>query len=132
MSEQRFEATVALRERGHIFIALPFDPKEVWGKQKRYYVKGMVNGCPFRGSLGVRQGSYFMPINKELQQQAGITVGQVIEVVMEEEVAQMEEVPEDLVRALGSEPQASSFFDTLTAFYRNQYIQWIEEAKKPE
>ena len=132
MSRQTFETTVEAGERGRIFITIPFDPKSVWGKQSRYYVKGTINQSPFNGSLGVRDGITFMPLNKELQQAAHLKPGDHVTVVMESAEAVRETVPDDLQSALQTAPAAATFFDGLSAFYHNTYIEWIVSAKKSE
>ena len=132
MSRQTFETTVEAGERGRIFITIPFDPKSVWGKQSRYYVKGTLNQTTFDGSLGVRGGVVFMPVNKELQQQANVKPGDQVSVQMELAEAVRETVPEDFKAALGSAKEASAFFDGLTAFYQNTYVEWIVSAKKAD
>jgi Bacteriocin-protection, YdeI or OmpD-Associated/Domain of unknown function (DUF1905) len=129
MSKQQFETTVEGGERGRVFIVMPFDPKSVWGKQARYYVKGTLNSFAFQGSLGVRGAVYFMPLNKELQKGAQLTVGARVKVVMEADEAQKEEVPSDLQAALSTAPSARQFFKGLSAFYHNLYIEWLAEAK---
>jgi len=40
--------------------------------------------------------------------------------------------PDDLQQALETEPQAKAAFDKLSYSHRKEYVQWIEEAKKPE
>ena len=40
------------------------------------------------------------------------------------------EMPADLKRALASDPQASSTWEDLTPLARNEWICWIESAKK--
>src|SRR5690348_12627851 len=119
MSRQTFEATVEAGERGRIFITIPFDPKVVWGKQNRYYVKGTLNQTPFDGSLGMRGGVVFMPLNKALQQAANLKPGDRVQVVMEAAEAVREVVPDDLKAALKTAPTADTFFKGLSAFYHN-------------
>jgi uncharacterized protein YdeI (YjbR/CyaY-like superfamily) len=58
--------------------------------------------------------------------------GDLITVDMELDTAQTEPVPDDLAAALGDEPEAKTFFDTLSPFYRNTYIEWITDAKQVE
>ena len=123
MALQKFETTVESGERGRIFITIPFDPKTVWGKQARYYVKGSLNQTPFNGSLGVRGGVVFMPLNKALQQEAQVKPGDKVSVQMELAEAVREVVPEDFKAALGRAKEASAFFDGLTAFYQNTYVE---------
>jgi hypothetical protein len=132
MSRQTFDTTVESDERGRIFMTIPFDPKTMWGKQKRYYVKGTINQTPFHGSLGIRGKIVFMPLNKALQQTARIKPGDSIAVVIELAEAVREALPEDFKSALVTAPESSTFFDGLTTFSQNTYIQWIVSAKKSE
>ena len=132
MSRQTFETTVETGERGRVFITIPFDPKTIWGKQSRYYVKGTLNQTAYDGSLGTRAGVVFMPLNKALQQTANLKPGDHVAVVMELAEAVREEVPADFRSALSGMPEAATFFDGLTAFYHNTYVEWIVSAKKPE
>ena len=132
MPNQRFRTTILAGDRGRVFINLPFDPAAVWGKQKRHYVKGTINDFPFASSLGVSDGQYFMPLAKEFRDQAGLFTGDIITVDMELDTAQIEPVPDDLAVALADEPEAKTFFDGLSPFYRNTYIAWITEAKQAD
>jgi len=131
MALQRFDTVVASGERGRVFINLPFTPKAAWGKAVRY-VKGTLNGTDYRASLGVRGGQYFMPLNKELQQQTRLKPGDRVDVTMEPDEAQVEEMPQDFEHALSAEPAAAQFFESLTPFQRNTYLGWITSAKKTE
>lgn len=132
MSVQRFETTVEAGERGRVFITIPFNPMEAWGKRQRHYVKGTLNNYPFRGALGVKGGQYFMPLNKELRQGAELSPGNIIAVSMEPDEPEQAAIPEDVLSALEEVPEAKMFFDSLTTFQRNEYIEWIEAAKKAE
>jgi uncharacterized protein YdeI (YjbR/CyaY-like superfamily) len=42
------------------------------------------------------------------------------------------ETPPDLATALKRAPAAARVFDKLSNSHRKEYVQWIEEAKKPE
>jgi uncharacterized protein YdeI (YjbR/CyaY-like superfamily) len=37
----------------------------------------------------------------------------------------------DITRAIGEDPAARRFFESLATFYRNGYVNWIEAAKRP-
>jgi hypothetical protein len=132
MSRQRFQATVEVGERGRVFITLPFDPRQVWGPSRRFYVRGTLAGNSFSASLGARGGRFFMPLNKDLQDRTGAAVGKVIHVQMEPERAEEPELPGDIAAALKGSPAAMALFDGLTPFYRNQWIAWITEAKRKD
>lgn len=55
------------------WIELPFDPKEAWGVKKgALYVRGHLNGRPFRAKLLSRGGGKFvLVLNRELQKAIG-------------------------------------------------------------
>lgn len=132
MSQQKFETVIESGERGRVFIVFPFDPVQVWGKKARHYVKGTLNGTSFQGSLGVRDGKHFMPVNKDLQKSAGVAPGDKVKVVVEADEAQQNALPEDFEKALKAAPDAHKFFGGLTAFQSNTYVEWITSAKKAE
>ena len=132
MPQQTFETTVESGERGRVFIVFPFDPAEVWGKKARHYVKGTLNGTPFQGSLGVRNGQHFMPLNKELQKSASLSPGDKVKVVVDADEAERAALPADFEHALKGEQDARKFFETLTPFQSNTYLEWITSAKKAE
>lgn len=132
MSQQTFETMIEAGERGRVFITFPFDPASVWGKKQRHYVKGTLNGTPFQGSLGIRDGQHFMPLNKDLQKSAGLSPGDQVKVVVEADEAQRRDFPDDLTQALQAEPAVRQFFDSLTIFQVNTYVEWITSAKKAE
>lgn len=73
-----------------------------------------------------------MPLNKELRQGAELSPGNIIAVSMEPDEPEQAAIPEDVLSALEEVPEAKMFFDSLTTFQRNEYIEWIEAAKKAE
>jgi hypothetical protein len=128
-----FETEVVGDERGRVYIELPFDPAAEWGKKRRHFVRGEIAGAEFEGSLGSRGGKAFMPLNKELRARAGVEPGARVAVRMESaEEAPQAELPPELEAALADQPDARSFLDGLSAFYRNEYAEWVAGAKKPE
>jgi uncharacterized protein YdeI (YjbR/CyaY-like superfamily) len=58
--------------------------------------------------------------------------GAVADVVLSPEGPQSELLAPDVTAAFGAEPEAKAFFEALATFYRNNYIKWIENAKRPE
>lgn len=132
MSQQQFRATVQTSERGRVFIAVPFNPSEVWGVKTRHYVRGTVNGLPFRGSLGSEGGTYFMVLGAAWRRDCGIAAGSQVTVILEPEGPQQDALAKDILGALAAEPAAQEFFNGLATFYRKGYMKWIEGAKRPE
>jgi len=133
MPRERFTTKIETGERGRVFITIPFIPGDKWGKKPRHFVTGTINGVAFSGSLGSRGGSHFMPINKDLQSNAGVGPGDAVTVVIEPQAAgATSDLPEDLAQALADEPEARAFLEGLSAFYRNTYLTWITGAKQAE
>ena len=131
MSIQRFKTTIATSGT-RTFIALPFNPNNVWGIKARHYIKGTVNNYPVRGSLGSDEKQYFLPLGAAWRRGCGLNSGDAVEVTLSPEGPQSESLSADVSDALDVAPQAKAFFESLATFYRNTYIKWIESAKRPE
>jgi hypothetical protein len=128
---QRFTTTVSA-SGSRIFILIPFSPNDVWGKKQRHHILGTVNGFPIRGSLGSDGGQYFIVLGAAWRRGCGIGAGTPVDVLISPEGPQSDALPSDVAQALDSEPKAREFFESLATFYRNNYIRWIESAKRPE
>jgi hypothetical protein len=131
LTTQSFKSVVS-KSGSRVFIALPFNPNDVWGVKQRHHVSGTVSGHGVRGSLVSDGTQYFLPLGAAWRRDCGIDVGDTVEVVISPEGPQSEGLSPDVVAALEAEPQARAFFESLATFYRNTYIKWIESAKKPE
>ena len=90
MKKQSFRAEV---QSGHkeAAIEVPFDPAQVWGLpptrlwhgRRGHPVSGSLNGSQFEESFIVpRSKKFFMIIDAELQQAAGVTVGDIVSVAV--------------------------------------------------
>ena len=131
MNTQHFK-TIITKSGTRTYIALPFNPNEVWGVKKRHYITGTVNGHGVRGSLGSDGKQYFLPLGAVWRRDCGLDAGDQVEVVVSPEGPQSESLSPDVAEALEAESQAKAFFESLATFYRNTYIKWIESAKRPE
>lgn len=131
MTTQRFK-TVISKSGTRTFIAIPFNPNEVWGVRQRHHITGTVNGYGVRGSLGSDGTQYFLLLGAAWRHGCGLEAGEKVEVFLSPEGPQTESLAPDVTRALDTEPQARASFESLATFYRNTYIKWIESAKRPE
>ena len=131
MTTQRFKTMVA-KEGSRTFIAIPFNPNEVWGVKQRHHITGAINGCAVRGSLGSDGSQYFLPLGAAWRRDNGVEAGAEVEVVLTPEGPQADTLAADILAALDSERKAKAFFESLATFYRNGYVRWIEGAKRPE
>ena len=131
MSTQRFKTIIA-KSGSRIYIAIPFNPNDVWGVKQRHHITGSVTGCPVRGSLGSDGTQFFLPIGAVWRRDNGLEEGVEVDVILAPEGPQSEALAPDVAGALEAEPVAKAFFEALATFYRNTYIKWIESAKRPE
>jgi hypothetical protein len=131
MATQRFKAIVA-KTGSRTYIAIPFNPNEIWGVKQRHHITGSINGCSVRGSLGADGSQYFLPLGLAWRRDNGLEAGAEVEVVLAPEGPQADALAADILAALDSAPEARTFFEALATFYRNGYIRWIESAKRPE
>lgn len=132
MATQRFK-TIITKAGSRTYIALPFNPNEVWGVKQRHHITGSVNGCGVRGSLGSDGSQYFLPLGAAWRRDNGVEAGIEVEVVLKPEGPQADALAPDLLAALDSEPEAKAFFESLATFYRKGYLRWIDgAARRPE
>jgi Bacteriocin-protection, YdeI or OmpD-Associated/Domain of unknown function (DUF1905) len=129
---ERFEAAVESRGGGGHVIAVPLDVPTIFG-QVRAPVRGKVAGAPFRSRI-VRYGdTYYLGLNRELRDAAGVGVGDTVQVELELDDAPREvEPPAELRSALDAEPELRSFYDGLSFTHRKEYARWVGEAKREE
>ena len=131
MTTQRFK-TIVTKQGSKTYIALPFNPNEVWGVKQRHHITGSINGCGVRGSLGSDGGQYFLPLGAAWRRDNGVEAGAEVEVVLSPEGPQADTLAPDILAALENEPEARAFFESLATFYRNGYVRWIASAKRTE
>lgn len=127
-----FQAVLGGGEGDRPTVEIPFDVSAEYGSA-RPKVKATVNGVELRTTVAVYGGRSYVGFRKEIQKQAGITVGDRIRVKLEPDLEVREvEVPEDLARALARDKPAKAIFDGLAFTHRREYAQWIAGGKKAE
>ncbi len=126
-----FRARIENAGGGGAFVTIPFDVEQVFGK-KRLPVIASIAGEPYRGSL-VRMGGpcHILGIRKDIREKIGKTIGDEIEIVLEEDTAPRQvAIPTDLQQAFVDQPDAGAFFEQLAYTHQKEYIRWIDEAKR--
>ena len=64
---------------------------------------------------------------------AGVKAGDTVDITMQrDDEPRPVATPDDLAAALQAIPAAQAAWDGLAPSHRKEYVQWIEEAKKPE
>jgi hypothetical protein len=130
---ERFGGVVESRGGGGgRVVTIPLDVPRLFGRA-RAPVRGRVNGAPFRSTVAVYAGVYYLGLNRELREAAGVDVGDAVEVEIELDDAPREvDVPAELAAALASAPAARARFESLSHTHRREYARWIAEAKREE
>jgi hypothetical protein len=132
-NQYAFKAIIEDADYGGAYVMVPFDVETAFGK-KRVKVKATIAGFPYRGSL-VRMGTedHILIVIKEIRKKAGVTFGDEIEVVVEEDTEpRVVTIPDDVKQALADHPEANGFFDKLSYSGRKEYMFWIESAKRAQ
>jgi uncharacterized protein YdeI (YjbR/CyaY-like superfamily) len=111
-------------------VTIPFDVEKVYGR-KRVKVLATFNGEPYRGSL-VRMGTpcHILGVQKAIRARIGKTIGDSIEVTVEEDTSRREvHLPKDLKQAFTENTGAQEAFSQLAYTHQKEYVQWIKGAK---
>ena len=133
MGKRKFTAEILLHKSGGMYILVPFDVEKEYGK-KRVKIIAKIESETYRGLL-TRMGSpdHVLIILKEIREKIGKTVGDIINVEVEEDTKpRVIIVPKDLQKLLDENPNIKAFFQTLSYTHQKEYVQWIEGAKKEE
>lgn len=114
-------------------LRIPDDVQRDLGAGARVAVRGTINGYGFRSSIFPDGDRRIMMVNRAMQQGAGAASGDVVRVVLESDSEpRTVTVPADFVRAFARAPAALAHFDGMSYSHRKAYVEWIEEAKRPE
>lgn len=112
-------------------IALPFDPREVFGSG-RAPVLVEVSGHAYRSTVTMMGGSPWVPFRKSNRDAAGVRAGVPFEVTLTLDTApRTVEAPADLRAAL----EAAGAWDRwqkLAFTHQREHVEAVEGAKKPE
>jgi hypothetical protein len=130
MRAHEFEADLGDREGTLPLIELTFDVKQEYGSARPKVVV-TVNGVQLRTTVSVYGGKSYVGFRKEIQEAAGIRIGDRIRVRIEPDREPRDvDVPEDLAKALAKDPTARNAFDALSFTHRKEYAAWVASAKK--
>ncbi len=135
---QKITFSAIIERQGNIdaaYIRFPFETKALFNTKGQVKVIAQFdNSIIYRGSLAnMGQGCHVLGITKEIRQRLNKTFGDSVEVVIQQDVEPREVIiPKDLQAILSSLPDAEKNFLHLSYTHKKEYIQWIEEAKKPE
>jgi hypothetical protein len=132
MTARRF--TVQLERVGKTGTAftIPFDLKEAFGRA-RPPLKVSIRGHTWRTTPGVYGGVALIVVNRAVKAATGVDAPDRVRVGLELDTEpRTVRVPKDLRAALAGDDAARVAFAGLSYTHRREYVDWIEEAKRPE
>jgi hypothetical protein len=119
-------------EKTGTMFQVPFDLTEAFGRA-RPPVKVTIRGHTWRTTPGVYGGVAYIGLNRGVKSATGVDAGERVRVEMEfDEEPRTARVPPDLRDALTGEQATKAAFSKLSYTHRREYVEWIEEAKRPE
>lgn len=131
MAERReYRTTVFQGSDRRVYVPVPFDPDEVWGRKSRHPIASSVNGMSLRGDVQEVDDVRAVVLGPAWRRDCGIAPGDTVDVVITAEGPQRDDLAEDVAAALAADPVAGEFFDSLAQFYRNAYLKWIDATKR--
>jgi len=134
VAKVRFQAELRASDSGgggHL-IEVPDEVVETLGGAGRIPVRVTFDGVPYRGSIVRYAGAMMIGVTKAVMAEAGVSVGDTLDVVAENDDAAREvDVPEELAKALRSKKLGKAW-DALSFTRRKELASGIANAKRPE
>jgi hypothetical protein len=127
--------TVELQRVGKTgtMFRVPLDLKETFGRRARPPVKVTIRGHTWRTTPGVYDGVGHIVVNRDVKAATGVDAPERVRVSMELDTEpRAVPVPADLRSALRADAGAQRGFAALSFSHRRDYVEWVEEAKRPE
>ena len=130
MAEERAYSTTVIAESRRVYVPVPFDPDEVWGRKPRHHITGTVNDMGVRGVVETTRAGRGFVLGPAWRRGCGLAPGDDVSVRIQPEGPQRDDLDPDVAAALEAEPEAAAFFDSLAQFYRRGYLRWIDGTKR--
>jgi Bacteriocin-protection, YdeI or OmpD-Associated/Domain of unknown function (DUF1905) len=129
----KFRGELQLAGKTATGIEVPEAIVTALGAGKRPAVRVTLRRYTYRTTIAPMGGSYWIGVSAEHRAGSGVAAGDVLEVTVEvDDAPRIVTLPDDLAAALGADPTARAFYDTLSYTNQNTYATWVTDAKKPE
>ena len=126
-----FEATIVAADRAGAYVAVPPAVVDALGGRRRTPVVATFDGVEYRGSVVAMGSGMIIGVRKQIRARVGKEPGDTIRVTLVvDDAPRRVDVPDDLRAALAA-ANLQLRFDALSYSHRREYVQWIEEAKRP-
>jgi uncharacterized protein YdeI (YjbR/CyaY-like superfamily) len=129
----RFTTTVRQNSKTATGIRVPDDVMNALAAGKAPKVAVTINGHTYRSSVATVNGEPMIGVSEAVRAAAGVAGGDSVDVdVVLDTAPRTVEVPDDLARALDTEPSARATFDKLSYSNQRFWVEPIEAAKSDE
>ncbi|KAB2390446.1 YdeI/OmpD-associated family protein [Actinomadura montaniterrae] len=114
-------------------LEVPAEVVEALGGGARPRVTITLNGHTWQSRIAIMRGRHLIGLSNANRKAAGVSVGEEVEVGVEldDDPPRLVE-PEDLARALDTDPAARAAWDRLSHTHRRRHILAVDGAKKPQ
>ncbi|MFN0215394.1 MAG: YdeI/OmpD-associated family protein [Saprospiraceae bacterium] len=115
-------------------VNFPYDVQEIYGVRGQVKVKVTFDGVPYRGSLAkMGHHCHFLLVRKDIRKLIGKNAGDTVHVTVQLDTEErVVELPSELTVLFNQNPEAHAYYNKLSYTNRKEYVQWINEAKRPE
>jgi Bacteriocin-protection, YdeI or OmpD-Associated/Domain of unknown function (DUF1905) len=132
MAAKRFTVTLERVGKTGTMFRVPFDLEEAFGRQ-RPPVLVTIRDHTWRTTPGVYDRVGYVVVNRSVKSATGVDAGDRVSVAMELDTKpRTVQVPRDLASALAGDTAAEAAFAKLSFTHKREYVEWVEEAKRPE
>ncbi len=132
VTAKRFTVELERVQKTGTMFRVPFDLADAFGRA-RPPVKVTIRGHSWRTTPGVYDGVGHVVVNRAVRAATGVDAPDRVRVTMELDTGKRKvPVPADLQAALAAQPDVNEAFAALSFTHRREYVDWVEEAKRPE
>ena len=132
VAAKRFTVVLERVQKTATMFRVPFDLEEAFGRA-RPPVKVTIRGYTWRTTPGVYGGVGHIVVNRAAKAATGVDAGDRVRITMELDTEpRTVALPADLRSALAEDPPAQAAFAKLSYTHRREYVEWVDEAKRPE
>lgn len=132
-SGHRFATTIELNGTTATGFRVPTEVVEALGAGKKPRVLVTLGSHTYRSTVAVYGGVPMLPLSAANRTAAGVSAGEVVEVVLSLDTAERAVVvPDDLATAFADHPEARAAFDRLSYSKQRSLVLAIEEAKRED
>jgi hypothetical protein len=126
--------TATPRGGGGCLIPVPREAAAKLGLKGMPKIQAVIAGQPYRGSLmPMGDGTYCLGVLKSIQEAAGVSFGDTVNVTLELDTApRVVEPPPDLARAIAGDNKMAASWEKLSFTNKKEMALSLTEAKKPE